>query len=401
MNKSYETLCGSLDIENAASLPALTPFDPRIMAFLADVSGLLLKTKEAKAYPDVITFAFFCRRASLEQKEKQHGDESRMGRGLAFHIAPSNVPINFAYSLVAGLLSGNACVVKASSQNFAQTRMVCAVMASLLAGSHSALSPYVNVITYPRDRQDITELFSNACDVRIIWGGDETVRRVREAALPPHAFDVTFADRYSLLCVDPEAVLALTDAQLAAMAQGFYNDTFLTDQNACTSPRLIYWLTDGAATALAAAKERFWAAIRHYASARYTLPPVIAVDKLTALYRGAVEAEGLTRVATEDNLCVRIRAEKLSEALLEVRCAGGFFVEYEDTSLEALAAIGVRKVQTLSYLGVDPQRLKAFVLERGLKGIDRIVPLGNTMDFGLIWDGYDLIQTLSRQVTAL
>jgi len=31
-------------------------------------------------------------------------------------------------------------------------------------------------------------------------------------------------------------------------------------------------------------------------------------------------------------------------------------------------------------------------------GIDRIVPIGATMDFSLIWDGRNLINTLSREV---
>ncbi|MDY3242741.1 MAG: hypothetical protein SOX38_02290, partial [Candidatus Limiplasma sp.] len=59
------------------------------------------------------------------------------------------------------------------------------------------------------------------------------------------------------------------------------------------------------------------------------------------------------------------------------------------------------RVQTLSYLGLSPEELSRFVLENGLTGVDRIVPVGHTMDFALTWDGYDLIQTLSRKISAL
>ena len=34
-------------------------------------------------------------------------------------------------------------------------------------------------------------------------------------------------------------------------------------------------------------------------------------------------------------------------------------------------------------------------------GIDRIVPMGKSMDFSLIWDGYDLIRQMSRRITIL
>ena len=35
------------------------------------------------------------------------------------------------------------------------------------------------------------------------------------------------------------------------------------------------------------------------------------------------------------------------------------------------------------------------------KGIDRVVPLGRTLDFSLNWDGYDLIYSMSRVLTYL
>lgn len=401
-NEGFELLCGTMD-KGLRAAPPLPPLDDRVIAFLSDVSAALLADREARSYPDVITFAFFCRKAHLMQLRQEYASAAsdRLGRGLIFHIAPSNVPINFAYSLVAALLAGNASIVKASSQDFAQTRIVCKAFQPLLEGAHEALAPYVNVITYSRDRQDLTERFSAHCDARVIWGGDETVRRVREAPLPAFAFDMTFADRYSLLCIQPGAVLAMDVSGLASMAQGFYNDTFLNDQNACTTPRLVYWLTNGDSASLAEAKERFWQAIHAYAAPRYEILPVVAVDKLTALYRAAVIFAPVQRISMQDNLIARIRVNELSEALLDFRCAGGCFVEYEAENLEALRAIATRKVQTISYLGLEADVLRSFVREHGLRGVDRIVPIGKTMDFSLTWDGYDFIRTLSRRIQAL
>ena len=40
-------------------------------------------------------------------------------------------------------------------------------------------------------------------------------------------------------------------------------------------------------------------------------------------------------------------------------------------------------------------------MENGLRGIDRIAPVGHTMDFALTWDGNDLIRTLSRRITVV
>ena len=390
-------LCGG-DWEKAQPL---APFADEVLSFLSDLSALLMKTTAARPYPDVVTFAFFCRRAHLEQLRKEYEGalDNRLGRGLSFHIAPSNVPINFAYSLVAALLAGNACVVKASSQDFPQTRIVCAAMKQLLSDAHKALRDHVNVVIYPRERQDITEQLSAACDSRIIWGGDETVRRVRTAPLPPHANEVTFPDRYSLLAIRAEAVLQMDDKQLEKAAQGFYNDTYLTDQNACTSPRLIYWLGEG--ETLAKAQERFWNAVHSYASSRYPLEPVVAVDKLTAACRAALQLPGSRVVPMLDNLIVRIQLRELCGEIEENRCPGGFFLEYAAGTLADLIPVVKRKYQTLSYLGLDKEELRCFVRHNRLAGIDRIAPVGATMDFSLTWDGIDLIRTLSRVIDAI
>ena len=379
----------------------LQPFAEPVMAFLSDLGAVLLKDKQAKAYPDVVTFAFFCRRANLEAlKDEYTGQvDDRLGRGLTFHIAPSNVPINFAYSLVAALLSGNACVVKASSQDFVQTRIVCRAMEELFKGEHAAMADYVNVVIYPRERQNITEEYSALCDARIIWGGDETVCRVRQAAMPPHAVEVTFPDRYSLLVIRPEAILAMDDKQLKQTAQGFYNDTYLTDQNACTSPRLVYWVGEG--ETLQAAQERFWNAVLAYAQPRYSAEPVVAVDKLTAAYRAAIALPGARLHAMAENTVVRVQVDALTADIDEHRCAGGFFIEYASPSLDALVPVVKRKYQTLSYIGAEKEELCSFVVQNGLRGIDRIAPVGHTMDFSLTWDGYDLIRTLSRRLSVL
>lgn len=397
MSNAVERLCGR---EPEQGLRPLRPFAPEALDFLSALSAALLKDREAKAYPDVITFAYFCRRANLTRLEEEYAGrlDGRLGRGVVFHIAPSNVPINFAYSLTAALLSGNGSIVKASSRDFLQTRIVCRAMEKLLTEDFAPLAPYVCVVTYPREAQEVTEAFSARCDARVIWGGDETVRRVREAALPPRAVEVAFADRYSLLCIRPEAVTALSEEALERLAKDFYNDTYLTDQNACTSPRLIYWVGEGDSRE---ASERFFRAMGAYARQHYELPAVTAVDKLTAACRAAMKLEGAEIVPDPDNWVTRVRVKALCPELYELRSPGGFFLEYAAPTLDALRDFVTPRVQTLSYLGLSPEELSRFVLENGLTGVDRIVPVGHTMDFSLVWDGYDLIQTLSRKISAL
>ena len=58
-----------------------------------------------------------------------------------------------------------------------------------------------------------------------------------------------------------------------------------------------------------------------------------------------------------------------------------------------------KRCQTITYFGFKKNDLKFFVLKNNLLGIDRIVPIGNALDIKIIWDGYDVIQSLSRIIT--
>lgn len=97
--------------------PAVTCATDRI-AFLAELSRRLLADHTNRRFPDVVAFAFWCRKAALESLAQKYRDRGlRVGLGPVFHLAPSNVPINFAYSLAFGLLAGNSNIVRLPSRH--------------------------------------------------------------------------------------------------------------------------------------------------------------------------------------------------------------------------------------------------------------------------------------------
>lgn len=390
--KDIKLYCGSLEGDRPPVRPI---FDEQICSFWEETSRLLLHDKAVRAYPDVTTFAFFCRRGNIKRLSEQYKNQgNRLGRGVSFHIAPSNVPINFAYTLVMGLLAGNSCIVKASSKDFVQTRLVTEAMNRvLMQEAYASLRPYVTVVSYPRERQDMTEALSEDCNLRIIWGGDQTIQAVRRAPLPPRALELTFADRYSLAVLDATAVLK---ADLPQLAQDFYNDTYLYDQNACSSPRLIYWL--GKREIVTKAQAVFWQAIWENIRERYPVEPVVAVDKLLAVCRTGIEMPGSKHEAMRDNRIVRVEVPEMTEKLPNWRAAGGLFHEYVSENLEDLTVLADEHCQTVAYYGLQPEVIQDFVCERGLYGVDRIVPVGRTSEMGVIWDGQDFISSMSRMV---
>lgn len=371
------------------------PFSDSVVEFLNALSASLLKDKGARNHTDVVTFAFFCRKANILTLKKEHSSaELRLGRGILFHVAPSNVPINFGYSLVAGLLSGNRNVVRVSAKEFPQVDIVARAIA-LLSEKYQNVTDRIVLVRYERS-SNATTAFSAVCDVRIIWGGDETIAQIRQSPIPPRSFDVTFADRYSLAVINADKLIH--EQEMRKLATSFYYDTYLFDQNACSAPHLLIWLGDR--ENILVAQERFWTSVHEVVQGRYELQPGLAVNKLAAFYLQAV-AMPVKKKASPNNLVWRVALEELPGNIDEFHCAGGYFTEYIASSIDEIAPIIKNKYQTLAYYGINRDLLTNFVIGNRLPGLDRLVPIGETTAFALTWDGYDLIKTLTRRVSVI
>lgn len=374
----------------------LRPYAEPVLAFLADLSKALLGRADVREHPDVAAFAFWCRSAHLARLsdafDRRH---ARIGRGLALHITPGNVPVNFAFSFAFGLLAGNANIVRIPD-GFAQVEIICDAIALLFdMPAHRRVAAMNRLVRYPRS-DAITAALSTVCQARLIWGGDATVAHLKGLPVHPRCVDVAFADRYSLCLLSAEAVVATDAAALANLARGFFNDTYLLDQNACSSPHLLLW--QGEAATVAAAQSRFWPALEEQLQDRYPLTDARTVDKFAHLCRTACAVAAVRGAVRHGNLIYRLLLDALPTDLDAHRGQYGTFFEYAADSLDDLANIVTERYQTVTCFGLDRQAVVDFVVDRGLPGIDRVVPVGKALDMDVIWDGYMLVEQLSRIV---
>lgn len=394
-----EVIVGSLDnIANATNIRPLKPFSDRITEYCNQLSSALMKHPEARLYPDVITLGFWLRKSSiLKMKEEFMRDDGniRLGRGVAFHIAPSNVPVNYAYSLFVGLLCGNANIVRIPSKDFPQVRIINEVISDSL-NNNSDLAPYITLVRYERNKE-INDRLSSLCDARIIWGGDSTISALRKSPITSRTTEVAFADRYSLVMIDSDEFLQqIQDKEFVTkFSSDFYNDTYLSDQNACTSPRVILWTGNN----IEKAKPAFWDIVRERIDSNYVLPPIRSVDKYTELCRVAVaKSENEPKIVNYgDNKIYRVIVNSLDAGLMDYRGNSGYFYEYSCKDMNEVYDIcNNTHCQTMAVFGNSSVIMD--LLESGIKGIDRIVPIGHTMDFDLIWDGINLVERLTRVI---
>ena len=290
---------------------------------------------------------------------------------------------------MAGLLAGNANIVRVPTKEFKQINIICHAISKVLK-DYDRLKPYITLIKYGHN-YEINDYLSSVSDIRIIWGGDKTISELRKAKLAPRAKEITFADRYSIAVIDSDFYVGIDDKTKVAM--DFYNDTYLTDQNACTSPRVVVWT----GSKIDKAKVAFWSCLYDVVKKRYGFQDIMSVDKLSLAYEAMIKIEGLRIIPHDDNLIVRIEITKTSEHLMEYKGYSGYFYEYDcRDSMEIKKLCDNKQCQSVGILG-DKDWMRSLI-EAGIKGVDRVVKIGHTMDFSLIWDGYDLIREMSREI---
>ena len=378
-------------IENMPDVRSLGIFSGEVTAFLSALSERLLQDQAVRAYPDIVSFAFWLRRQNLAalkaEYERQMPD--RIGRGIVFHITPSNIPVQSAVSLVYGLLGGNANIVRVPEKEYVEIRLIMRAVNSLTDSAYPSLRPYVAVVRYGHD-DAVTGYFSGMCDVRMIWGGNESVAHIRSIPLSPGAVELCFADRDSMAVIHSDEYLKGDSRRIA---KDFYNDTYYTDQNACSSPRIVIWTGNRTEEA----KQVFWSALEECLDG-YGLSPAAGGEKLLRFMLLAAVDDSV-RLTASSNKLVRVQVQKLRKDLLPVyKSSQGYFFEYTAERLDEIVPLLGRTCQSVEVYGTDPQEIRDLVFRYGVRGVDRIVPIGRALGISLCWDGFDMISQLSRVI---
>lgn len=384
--KNVNYIIGSENIE----IKPMIPYSDMVCEFLNEISSKLMKSPIIRTYTDLSALAFWSRKGNIQKLKEQFGDNSnRLGRGLCFHIAPSNIPINSIFSYFFGLLAGNANIVRLSSKDFPQVDFVCELIKEVLK-NYPEIEKRTAFVKYERSNE-ISEEFSHIADCRMIWGGDKTISIFKKYETKPRCTDITFPDRYSICIIDGNAIIEADEEKIKRLAENFYVDTYLMDQNACSSPQLIYWVNDSEK-----AREKFWNFVYDYANSKYNLQDAVAVDKYTKLCEDAIMYDNIGETSIKTNLLYRSEIKKLNSDITEIRGKGGYFYEYTLTDKNELYKMINEKYQTITYFGIDEKELLNDIIKNEITGIDRIVPIGKAMDIDVIWDGHDLVKELSR-----
>jgi hypothetical protein len=376
------------NIKDIIQKNTFVPFEKNILSFLDLFSMELLKDKKNLSYPEVIAFAFWIRKSNLIkmlQAVDLKKNEVRLGKGIVLHIPPSNITTGFLYSWVFGLLSGNSNIVKVSSKNFSPLLKIIKIINKLLVKKKFEKLNKSNKFIQYDNNDEINIKLSNFVDARLIWGGDKTVEKFKSYKTNIHNTDLFFFDRFSI------SLMKLNkETHFKKLAQNFYNDSYIMDQNACSSPHVVIWYKTQEQFI-----ERFWNELEKICNKKYDIDIGNAYQKFDAKIKNFRNIKFFLQNKNNGKHISRIQVSKLQKNIEELRGKFGIFIENKTKNLNFMKIIN-KRYQTLAINGLDKEIILKNILNNNIQGIDRVVNVGNALSMSVLWDGVDVIRAISR-----
>ena len=350
---------------------------------MAGFAAFLLKQNTAREHPEIVALAFWFRQAHLAQITATMPTELlNKKRHRVFHIAPANVDTVFMYSVLLSVLCANQNIVRVSQRSGEVTWVLISLLKEYLnIPDGQVLANQIAVVEYDARHEQVTEQLSNWCDLRVIWGGDEAIKAV--SAIAPQTAQICFPDRFSVALIQLDE-----NSDINALASRFLTDLLPFTQQACSSPKAIYWLNTAPDY-----QGLFWTAVEqrivqldHQFETSHKVNQHILLQKLAAGWGMKLSQQAGSKTATFAKVCnagpiARCKVNSLTAAMLEAHEGDGLVVEQDIGTVNEIACSA--KLQTISYAVTDQ-------LTTPKGEFKRVVPLGKALEFAPVWDGVDL-----------
>ena len=302
--------------------------------------------------------------------------------------------MSFAYSLVIGILTGNKNIIRIPEKSIDYAKKLSKIFIKLRKTFPDIVNN--NTLVYYKKDKKLTEFFSLESDGRIFWGTDETIFDLKKLDSKPNSRDVFFNDKTSISIINLDEVLNLSQNKIKKLCRNFFNDTYLFDQNACTSTKIIILIGNKNIKNT----DVFWRELNEIIKKNYSLTDFMATDKffITSTFLGKNIKQNYKVKNIKNNINI-IQCKKLNDVKIKnLISRWGLFYEMKCSNIKNIKIPISKNYQTISYFGLNKKQKEKIFLNDSLKNFNRVVPIGNTMNFQLTWDGYDLINYLTKKI---
>jgi hypothetical protein len=308
------------------------------------------------------------------------------------HWPAGNIEIQPILSLTCGLLGGNAALVRVPSGLVEETRRL---MERLVAcDTKGVLAGRISLLAFEHDRRDLQEAMAQAVDGAMIWGGNEAVLNVRGLPFPHWAKIAVFGPRMSVAAMDAGAWA--NEAEQEAWCQRIARDVWQFDQQACSSPQVLF-LEKRAGTSAAGFVSVLERAFRteNQAHPRKVISPALtsAICQARATWLLDDVAHRAVFPKSPDWTLLLGSGATLPEPVQ----GKTLHIMEVDNLMEPVSHFD-GNVQTLGLAMADAAKEAELATLAGKRGVDRVVKLGRMHLFVPPWDGVDLIRPMVRMV---
>lgn len=362
---------------NPANLSCLdSSFSDDVINEITAFSTFLLKAQHSNAHS---ALGFWCRKSNiLAMKSDFKSSAHSSPKGLIFHITPANVDTVYFYSLILSILCGNSNIVRISDRSGDEAyQLIDSLKLFLSQRPQSVLHALICIVSYPSSVEQLTRYFSELCDMRVIWGGDDAIAKINQQS--PVTNQICFPDRFSIAVLHLESAAEIEDAAIR-----FTRDYVPFSQQACSSIKAVLWhKTSKSLQAL------FWQSLKDKVqhsdeafsqTAQYNR--LYNFQRLLLMHQFSVEN---TYKSVAGLIC---EAAPFDLAILADHKGDGLLLSFDMGNFDFTTHA---KLQTVSCFGLttsELEKLSSLAL--------RITPLGSALAFNYLWDGENLLMAFSN-----
>jgi len=314
-------------------------------------------------------------------------------RGLIVHWMAGNVPTLGFLSLIQGVLTKNANLIKNASDSGDLLGHLLGVLSGIKEGEPQNgldLVKSIAVIRYDHTKKDLGRTISKEADVRIFWGSDESVAELRPLPTKLQSHDLVFSNKTSFIAIDN---LSLTTMDSGAVARRIARDVSVFEQKACASPHTLFLETQDKSVL-----ENFALTLREaFSRVLLSIPKVAPSGKeISAILNLRAQYDMFHQAWYSDGVEFTLLSDDLFQLGPPIGNRVLFIRSIDD--LTRLASLITPQVQSVGILA-EAKNLEKLTMLFSEKGVQRFTNIGGMTHFESPWDGYVLNHHLIRWVS--
>lgn len=316
-------------------------------------------------------------------------------RGLVCHWLAGNVQVLGMFALIQSMIAKNVNLLRVSSRD---QGVFTDILRTFSGEKYTTEEGYtikgddllktVAVIYYSRYATDLGEEMSKQADVRIAWGGAESVETIASYPSRIGTETVIFGPKLSFSVIAKEALNDEHEAK--KLARRLSIDVSVFDQTGCASPHNLYIEKGGRVS-----PERFIDMLAEsMKKTEVQIPkPEMTIEQVSQVHsiRGVYDFKGEVKGSPTMSWTLLVEDTNELEKPVYNRV---LFIHKVDSIFDSLNDI-TEDIQTIG-LAAPQEKAVRYAEQATAKGVARLPQIGRMLNFEMPWDGIVLFDRLVR-----